>query len=181
MSKEKRTVPSEDLKAFGNLIRDERKARNWSLEALAAAALLNSFNKGRVSKVEHGKAGNITPETAKTFANALDIDRERVPASLRWPETRAEAEQKESALARIDGNVEILVQAASLKVLDFDVDDLPGGFRLVDDIQAGGLRSYLRRDVQAYYGWDEHAQSDPAPSDGRSGFTSETVLLESLQ
>lgn len=78
----------EDLaaKAFGELVRERRKARGWSQEALTAEAFPNSTRKGYISLVENGKIPNITRDTVRNIARALEIDPEAIPDALRWPE-----------------------------------------------------------------------------------------------
>ncbi|MET1414406.1 helix-turn-helix domain-containing protein [Roseibium sp. HPY-6] len=74
-----------ELKAFGELVRTRRKSARLSQEALAAVALGNGNRKGYISIVENGRVTGLKPETAQRLAEALDIDRQDVPASLRWP------------------------------------------------------------------------------------------------
>lgn len=75
--------------AFGKLVRESRVARGWSQEALAAEAFPNSTRKGYISQVENGKIPNITRDTVRNIAHALEIDPEHIPDVLRWPEATA--------------------------------------------------------------------------------------------
>lgn len=74
-----------ELKAFGELVRARRKSARLSQEALAAVALGNGNRKGYISTIENARVSGLTPDTAKRLAEALGIQRQEVPASLRWP------------------------------------------------------------------------------------------------
>ncbi|MEM9342427.1 MAG: helix-turn-helix domain-containing protein [Pseudomonadota bacterium] len=92
-----------ELKAFGELVRTRRKSARLSQEALAAVALGNGNRKGYISTIENGRVTGLKPETAQRLAEALDIDRQEVPASLRWPVPEAsDAIAKEALDERMD-------------------------------------------------------------------------------
>lgn len=82
---------NDDAMRFGRLIRERREARGWSQEALAAEAFSNSTRKGYVSQIEAGKIPNITRNTVRSIAEALNIDPEDIPETLRWPGARTTA------------------------------------------------------------------------------------------
>lgn len=73
-----------DVELFGKQVREKRKARGWSLEALAAEAFSNSTRKGYVSQIENGKIPNITRENVRSVVRALEMSLDEVPPSLRW-------------------------------------------------------------------------------------------------
>lgn len=75
-----------DVKRFGRLVRARRQARGWKLDVLAQEAFSNGDRKGYVSAIELGKIPNITRNTVRNIARALEIDLEEIPESLRWPE-----------------------------------------------------------------------------------------------
>lgn len=70
-------------------MRQRRTALKLTQENLAHAALGNLDRKGMISQIENGKIPNITRETVKRVAEALSIDVEEIPASLRWSEAVA--------------------------------------------------------------------------------------------
>ncbi len=88
-----------DAEKFGKLVKDRREARLWTQEILAAEAFGGSLDKGRISRIEKGKFPNITPETVRNIARALEIEIEDIPPSLRWPEA-VEAGKDTNTLAR---------------------------------------------------------------------------------
>ncbi|WP_143515431.1 helix-turn-helix domain-containing protein [Pseudooctadecabacter jejudonensis] len=77
-----------DVKKFGELVRERRIAKGWSLEALAAEAFSNSTRKGYVSQIENGKIPKITQNTVRNVALALEINPDDIPRALRWPEVK---------------------------------------------------------------------------------------------
>jgi transcriptional regulator with XRE-family HTH domain len=63
-------MASRFLKALGERIREMRKARGRSQEALAEAS---GFDRAVLGRIERG-AKNITMTTASRIANALDVE-----------------------------------------------------------------------------------------------------------
>lgn len=125
-------LPEEESDAikFGRLVRTRRNARGWSLEALAAEALLNSTRKGYVSLVERGEVPNIERETVKKFARALEINPEFIPPSLRWPEATAAVRDTNSLvlethvhIADLRETVEKLVRAQEDRARDYGIKE----------------------------------------------------------
>lgn len=100
----------DDVTTFGQLVRNRRQANRWTQEALAAEALNNLDRKGTISMIERGKIPNITRETVKKVAEALSIDVEDIPASLRWPEA--------TKVAKDTNTIVHEVQAVTLKLVD---------------------------------------------------------------
>lgn len=96
-------------KAFGELVRESRKARGWSQEALAAEAFPNSTRKGYISLVENGKIPNITRDTVRNIARALEIDPEAIPDVLRWPEANEVVKDTNTVAHEIYADVSKLV------------------------------------------------------------------------
>ena len=78
------TGNSTDVERFGLSVRKKRLTKGWSLEALAAEAFSNSTRKGYISQIENAKIPNITSESVRSVARALDMSIEEVPPSLRW-------------------------------------------------------------------------------------------------
>ena len=58
-----------DLAGLGQVVKNERQFRNYTLADLAA---LSRVSKGALSKIESGK-GNPTIETVLKIAGALDV------------------------------------------------------------------------------------------------------------
>jgi tetratricopeptide (TPR) repeat protein len=79
-----------DHVVFGKLVRERRRVRGWSQEALAAEAFSNLVRKNYVSLIENGKIPGITSENVKKIAKALNIDAEHIPPSLLWQEAAEE-------------------------------------------------------------------------------------------
>lgn len=102
-----------DAIRFGRLVRQQREARSWSQEALAAAAFSNSTRKGYVSQIESGKIPNPTRETVRNLARALGIDPEQIPPALRWPEALETVKDTHAVVHDIRAQVDELV--ASLR------------------------------------------------------------------
>lgn len=113
-SKEPPGSPS-DVERFGKQVREKRKARGWSLEALAAEAFSNSTRKGYVSQIENGKIPNITRENVRNVARVLEMSLDEVPASLRWQGAVTETNPN-SAYLRALG----LLSSARRKFSDFE-------------------------------------------------------------
>lgn len=95
-----------DSARFGRLVRERRKARTLSQEALAAAAFANADRKGYVSQIENGKIPNITRDTVRSIALALDIDSEEIPEALRWPEATQVARDTNTVVQKVETTVE---------------------------------------------------------------------------
>lgn len=92
--------PIEDYRAFGQLVRQRRRALGLSQEALASDALGNPDRKSYVSAIENTRLQTITPSTAQKLSGPLGLTLEDVPASLRWPVPNAPSpiEERLSAL-----------------------------------------------------------------------------------
>ncbi|MEM9583528.1 MAG: helix-turn-helix transcriptional regulator [Pseudomonadota bacterium] len=75
----------EDKKLFGQLVRNRRQALGLSQEALAIEALGNPDRKSFISAVENDRLAKVTPNTAAKLCGPLNLAREEIPASLRWP------------------------------------------------------------------------------------------------
>ena len=69
------------LEEFGTAVKAARKAKGWSLEALAADALGNGDRKGYCSQVERGQR-NLSMGTIKSLARALDLPDEVTAKAL---------------------------------------------------------------------------------------------------
>ena len=69
------------LEEFGAAVKAARKAKGWSLEALAADALGNGDRKGYCSQVERGQR-NLSMGTIKNLARALDLPDEVTAKAL---------------------------------------------------------------------------------------------------
>lgn len=94
---------------FGRLVRERREMRGWSQEVLAAEAFSNSTRKGYVSRIENGKIPDITRETVRNIARALEIDPELIPLPLRWPEAAETARDTNTVVHDIQRQVDALV------------------------------------------------------------------------
>ena len=68
---------------FGRLVREARKSRGWSQDALAAAVFDNPGRRGFISEIENGKRPQITLQTVLNIARVLEIPASALPASLR--------------------------------------------------------------------------------------------------
>ncbi|MCB2099903.1 MAG: tetratricopeptide repeat protein [Rhodobacterales bacterium] len=91
---------SEDVKAFGRLVRKVRSDLRMTQGALAAAVFSNPDRKSHISDIELGKNLAITLVTVRSIAEFLGIDAEQIPESLRWPEAIAVVESNK-AKARV--------------------------------------------------------------------------------
>ena len=100
-----------DAVRFGRLVRECREARGWSQEALAAAAFSNEDRKGYVSQIENGKIPNITRDTVRKIARALDIDPKDIPPSLRPLEATEMTERTNEISREIRADVKRLLEA----------------------------------------------------------------------
>lgn len=108
-----------DLKAFGSLIRERRTIARLSQEAVAASAFGNASRKGYISTIENGLTKGLKPQTVQRLADALDIPRDEVPRSLRWPLARDQ--DRESAQA---DHVEIAAQVEKLRPLVSIIEEI---------------------------------------------------------
>lgn len=104
-----------DAEVFGRVIREHRIARGWSQEVLAQEAFGNLDRKGHVSRIENGKVPNVTRETVKNIARALDIDIEAIPLSLRWEEALGQTEETAEIAREIRADVKSLIAVGQAK------------------------------------------------------------------
>lgn len=121
---------SDDASAFGQLVRQRRKALKWSGENLAAEALGNPDRKGMISQIENGKIPNITRETVKKVAQALSLDVENIPASLRWSEavevvkdTNTVVHEVQATTEKVAETTEKLVKLLSEQAQSFKIKE----------------------------------------------------------
>ena len=114
---------SDDVKAFGHLVRMRRKALKWTQEALASEALNNLDRKGMISRIENGKIPNITRETVKRIAEALSIDVEDIPASLRWSEAVEVVKDTNAVVHELQATAEKLVEMLFPQAQDFKIKE----------------------------------------------------------
>ncbi|MEL6503090.1 MAG: tetratricopeptide repeat protein [Pseudomonadota bacterium] len=84
---------SPELVAFGKRVRKERKRRQWTQESLAETALSNRDRKGYISEIERGKRPDITGETIRKIASALDIAIEEADGAIIVPSTDGETDR----------------------------------------------------------------------------------------
>ncbi|MGJ8589408.1 MAG: helix-turn-helix domain-containing protein [Yoonia sp.] len=90
-----------EVERFGRLVRSKRRAKGWSLEALAAEAFSNSTRKGYISQIENAKIPNITRENVRSVARALEMSVEEIPTSLRWQSSMEEANPNSAYLRAV--------------------------------------------------------------------------------
>ncbi|WP_425091085.1 helix-turn-helix domain-containing protein [Tropicimonas sp. S265A] len=128
---------SDDAKAFGALVRQRRTALKLTQENLADAALGNLDRKGMISQIENGKIPNITSATVKKVAEALSIDVEEIPTSLRWSEAievatdtntvvhklQAASERSQAIDDKVLANTDKLVELLSEQAQDFKIKE----------------------------------------------------------
>lgn len=98
-----------DLQRFGELVRERRKHRGWTLETLAGMAFSNIDRKGHVSDIELGKPKALKSSTVRSLAVALDIEPEEIPTSLRWPEANSALRPSGKVVQDVYDQVALLV------------------------------------------------------------------------
>ncbi|MCG3267599.1 helix-turn-helix domain-containing protein [Yoonia sp. I 8.24] len=114
---------SDDARAFGQVVRQRRNTLNWSGEKLAAEAFGNPERKGMISLIENGKIPNLTRDTVRKVAQALSLEVENIPASLRWVEAVEVGEDTNSMVREIHADTEKLVEIFSSQAQKFKIKE----------------------------------------------------------
>jgi transcriptional regulator with XRE-family HTH domain len=83
----------EEIAEFGRIVRRQRNEARLSQEAVATLAFGNGDRKGFVSEIENARRPGLSTATIRKLANSLEIRRDEVPPSLRWPLSENEREE----------------------------------------------------------------------------------------